>query len=311
MTDYKNTNNKDEFISYRDKQIKKIDTLLKEWTEIDTKYKNSVLLSYWIDAYEKFLRDDDDFKKKSKFLKYERGQILYVNFGYRVGHELGGAHYAIVVSMKDTPRPGNITVIPLKSNKGKPIRYNQINLEDSMKTALIDKILNQEQEFKEKLIVFKNILLSIISYRSQLITTPVENDLTLVQEKENINIDFIQEIKEQYSDDSEFTKLWSRFEYISTHKKFQNLPDAINPINDLLNRRLKKLNEQLSRLEKSLKSIRKIKSFSVADVGQITTISKMRILNPLRYTDPLFNAKLPGKWMNLIDKKIKELYTKN
>ena len=47
---------------------------------------------------------------------------------------------------------------------------------------------------------------------------------------------------------------------------------------------------------------------SIADINQITTISKLRILNPRRKEDTLSNVILDPKYMDQINNKIKELF---
>ena len=77
MVNYKKIENKSEYIIYRDNQISKLDELGKEWTEVN--YKQAVLLSYWYEDYEKFLRKEERFKSQNRYFKYKRGQILFVN----------------------------------------------------------------------------------------------------------------------------------------------------------------------------------------------------------------------------------------
>lgn len=47
---------------------------------------------------------------------------------------------------------------------------------------------------------------------------------------------------------------------------------------------------------------------SIADINQITTISKLRIFNPRRKEDTLSNVTLDSKYMDQINNKIKELF---
>lgn len=124
--DYKDIKNKDSFIKFRDEQLNKLKQLLTNWTE--SKYKKSVLLSYWFNDYIRLLKHEDKFKNQGQYQKYKRGQILFVNFGYRIGHELGGNHYCVVISKKDSIYSGNITVIPLRSFKGKINHKFQVDL---------------------------------------------------------------------------------------------------------------------------------------------------------------------------------------
>ena len=52
----------------------------------------------------------------------------------------------------------------------------------------------------------------------------------------------------------------------------------------------------------------RLKAGSIAKVGQIITISKMRILAPRKKTDPLFGVRLASQDMCKIDRRLEELY---
>ena len=51
-----------------------------------------------------------------------------------------------------------------------------------------------------------------------------------------------------------------------------------------------------------------MKKGSIALVGQITTVSKIRIYNPLHPIDVLSNIKVSPALLDLIDDKIREMY---
>ena len=51
-----------------------------------------------------------------------------------------------------------------------------------------------------------------------------------------------------------------------------------------------------------------MKTGSIALVNQITTISKIRIYNPLHSNDVLGNVKVSNEILDAIDDKIRELY---
>lgn len=53
-----------------------------------------------------------------------------------------------------------------------------------------------------------------------------------------------------------------------------------------------------------------MKSGSIALVSQITTISKVRIYNPVTKRSTLHGIRLSAESMDKLDEKIKELYTK-
>lgn len=77
--------------------------------------KRSMLISYWLNDYVSFLRTEHDFTPPNR--KYSRGDIVLVNFGYRVGSELGGKHFAVVLDCYNSKKSPIITVVPLSSKK--------------------------------------------------------------------------------------------------------------------------------------------------------------------------------------------------
>ena len=78
----------------------------------------------------------------------------------------------------------------------------------------------------------------------------------------------------------------------------------------MLESRMTELEEKVILLEKMKAEINKIKRGSIALTCQITTISKIRIYDPKTNYDVLSNIKLSNEKLDLLDKSIKELYTK-
>lgn len=75
---------------------------------------------------------------------------------------------------------------------------------------------------------------------------------------------------------------------------------------------IKKLEKKLVELNKYINEAKKIKkSDSIALVGNITTISKQRIYTPTLSNKFLKGISISNEQLDLIDKKIIELYTKN
>lgn len=56
--------------------------------------------------------------RKNRFIKYKRGTIVMVNFSTSIGNELSGNHFAVVLN-KNSPKAGEITVLPLTSKVNK------------------------------------------------------------------------------------------------------------------------------------------------------------------------------------------------
>lgn len=80
-------------------------------------------------------------------------------------------------------------------------------------------------------------------------------------------------------------------------KRIQNLYAAVDKQMKLLDSNDKISNE-----------ISRMKSGSIALVDQITTVSKIRIYDPLYYKDVLSGIRVSDEILDLIDDKIKELY---
>lgn len=90
---------------------------------------------------------------------------------------------------------------------------------------------------------------------------------------------------------------------------FQHVMSAPDSeINEAM-KRLELLGKKCALLERMKKEITKMKTGSIALVGQIRTISKIRIYDPKTNFDVLSNVKLSNEKLDLIDHEIIALYT--
>lgn len=78
-----------------------------------------------------------------------------------------------------------------------------------------------------------------------------------------------------------------------------------------IKQRIDDLTNKSNELKEIRNSIIKMKSGSVALINQITTISKLRIYDPMYSSNVLYGIRLSDTSMDLIDEKITELYTGN
>ena len=76
--------------------------------------KQQRILSDWLGLWSKYLTAESNFDPK-RLIYYKRGDIVHANFGYNVGSELGGTHYAVVVENNNNISNGLVTVVPLSS----------------------------------------------------------------------------------------------------------------------------------------------------------------------------------------------------
>ena len=90
------------------------------------------------------------------------------------------------------------------------------------------------------------------------------------------------------------------------NQKFMHILDKQHE----LKKKIELLQQDITTIQKMQKELEHMKSGSIALVGQITTISKIRIYNPKNTHESLHGIKLSDSEMDLIDNKIIELYTK-
>ena len=106
----------EEVIQHKKKAIRKLNQLLEDYISSGNQdsLKKVDLLSYWIEEYASYIQDEKTFDYK-RLKSYKRGDIIKVNFGFNVGSEYGGLHYAIVLNNNKARNSPVVTVIPLTS----------------------------------------------------------------------------------------------------------------------------------------------------------------------------------------------------
>lgn len=106
--------NKEYFRQYRREVFHDYTSHLKDM--IRSNYDLSVKFLIWMKQYIALIRNERTFNA-SYLPRFQRGQIVFINLGFRIGHELGGPHYAIVLDNDNRKKDGLITVVPMISKK--------------------------------------------------------------------------------------------------------------------------------------------------------------------------------------------------
>ena len=76
--------------------------------------KKILILADWIVKWCLYLQNELTFESK-KLKAYKQREIILVDFGFNVGSEFGGRHYAVVLEKENNPRSGVILVAPITS----------------------------------------------------------------------------------------------------------------------------------------------------------------------------------------------------
>lgn len=83
-------------------------------TVLQLAFKKIQILADWLTKWSSYLQQESSFKPNS-LKKYKLGEIILVDFGFNVGGELGGRHYAVVLERNNNPKSSTILVAPVSS----------------------------------------------------------------------------------------------------------------------------------------------------------------------------------------------------
>ena len=235
--------------------------------------KKSELITYWLRDYISYLKFEEKFTPK-KMKGYSRGDIIKVNFGFNLGNEEGGLHYAVVIDNENSQASGVVTVIPLSSlKKNETISKYDVCLGSELYNLMKHKY-NLHNLMYEKSI--ENARIESVKCKKEL--DRMDDELNLIK---NDNPDKIKEKLKKWNEDS--IRLNNKIE------EFQNT--------------CKECKRKLDYIKKIKKEFDRMNEGSKALVGQITTVSKMRIFDPKQDSDILAGIRLSPKQLDDITKK--------
>lgn len=80
----------------------------------------------WVKEHYKYFREENNISKKTNYTKFKRGEVVRLNFGFNVGSEIGGLHYAVVVEKDDSIKDSTIVVVPLSTFRKKQKKAEEL-----------------------------------------------------------------------------------------------------------------------------------------------------------------------------------------
>lgn len=268
---------KDYVIKHKKHAIRELNNLFEYYINEPTgKYlKKANLLSYWFETYVKYIREEEVYNPK-KQIRYNRGDVIKVNFGFNVGKEYGGLHYAIVLDKNNHLSANVVTVVPLTSGTEAETYQTDVFLGSELYSKLDVRHAQMIKKANQELMECKQLNESMESTNSL--------------------------IKELIAKDSAATTDEASDEIAATLS--DNLSVLATTRNEF-NKKVEQAYQDVKFLEKSRQEIAKLKSGSIALIGQITTIDKSRIYTPRKSTDVLFGIQFSDEKMNTINEAIK------
>lgn len=144
---------KEDVIQNKKKAIKSVNKMLENLINDSSEkhLKKANLISYWIQDYVRFTQFEEKFNP-TRLLSYKRGDVIRVNFGFRVGAEFGGLHYAVVLDKENPHNSNTLTVVPLSSLKAdKAVHERDLSIGTEFYNLVDAKFKRQFTETKNKL----------------------------------------------------------------------------------------------------------------------------------------------------------------
>lgn len=212
--------------------------------------KRAMLIAYWVKTYVRYINKEDSFSPQSVY-RLKRGSVVLVEFGYRVGRELGGRHYAVVLDANNSIYRNTVTVVPLGSIKEKEDKKAfRLELRDGVYKPVLNKLAALKDE--------SSSIMREVDEMEKTIATANPADISKLRT--------VQRAKAEQA--------------------------------KVLAAQAEEWNEEIDHM----------KAGSAALVDQVTTISKMRITQPLKKTHPLYGIRLSAQDMDAIDNELKKLF---
>lgn len=265
----------------------------------DEENKRSDKIAQWIENWVKYLKIEQVFNPRSiKALK--RGSIVYADFGFNVGREYGGLHYAIVLNKKDARSNHLLHVLPLTSVKETTdmsnLKYFQFPIGDEVfqllkneanqkvieLTKLYDRFSKKDDELHERALIVESLIKDNKKAFEILKNLPAsDRDDSFIEQIQTINknIEFAS---------TEADKIKQELEYNATL--------------------LAELEEKIEYANKFILKTQNMNKDSIVLLNQVTTISKMRLYDPKNNNSILNGIVLSDDTMDKIDEALKKIF---
>ncbi len=181
---------KESVIAHKKKAIKSLNESLEQFINRDDikSLKKADLISYWLEEYSHYLISEEHYDYK-RVMRYKRGDVIQLNFGFNIGSEHGGLHYAIVLDNNNLQSSPVVTVVPLSSGTEEDTYERDVFLGNELYERLNGKYSKLEEQIHKEL--RESRLLDLLLKNINL-----DHDNRNSEESENIN-QILKEIEER------------------------------------------------------------------------------------------------------------------
>ena len=261
--------------------------------------KRSDKIAQWIENWVKYLKIEQVFNPRS-IQALKRGSVVYADFGFNVGREYGGLHYAIVLNKIDARSNHLLHVLPLTSVKETTdisnLKYFQLPIGNEVFQLLSNKALKKVRELSE--------LYDRFSKKDGELREKVVMVESLIEDNKK-TLEILKNLSSSDIDDSSIKQI------LTINKNIDFASDQADKIrqeakeNAIL---LAELNEKLEYANKFILKTQNMNKDSIVLLNQVTTISKMRLRDPKNNNSILNGIVLSDDTMDKIDEALKNIF---
>ena len=115
------------------------------------------LIADWLKVYSNYIANENKFDYK-KTLRFHRGSVINVNFGFNVGSEHGGMHFAVVLDNNNSCSSPVITVLPMSSSDGNKVNKRDVYIGNELHDQLQSKNNNELTEVSKFIEINESII---------------------------------------------------------------------------------------------------------------------------------------------------------
>lgn len=246
-------------------------------------------LPNWMNFYGRSLKQELHHKLPSYYRKFNQGTIVMVNYGVTVGSEMGGQHFAVVLTANDTKYKRDVVVVPLSSKYHKgyvDLGFDLLSGAKALMNDNIQSLFHRVNQLQLRLDEFNasnnpaNLRLS-------------QTDVIFLMEHGAVNsVDELNEILVTFSlDNSTHLKtLVNKIKQIESWEtqtnifKFISFASGVISLNDKYLEEKARLSNEQDELKELTKKIDRYNKKSYANVSAIRSISKLRVAKLSKYS---------------------------
>lgn len=248
------------------------------------------LLPYWIQKFSSLIAREQSGKTPRYYAEFSQGTLVMVDFGVRIGGEISGWHFGVVLNKNDTKYERNIIVVPLTSKKKS--RYIPLDYEVMEECSKL--LFNRSESCLKKIKILedeKEKFINEFNTSNKHFSFNTETETTMFRESELENSSsFTIELSTDPNSNNEFRqnlnklKSHKNFSQAKNVKIFVEISESFLNSTERINQKMTSLVSEIEQLKTLEKRMERYTKSTYADVNNITTVSKLRAKKISEYT---------------------------